>query len=105
MSDDEAEIVKAEVIALQAVLMAVFRRLATDRRDLAPLFCQAFDEAETILAGVAVRLGLDVPLSSMTGAMTVLEDFRRAVLKDDGSCGEMTEAQARPDGTERREGE
>jgi hypothetical protein len=86
MDEAEAEIVKAEVIAIQAVLMSVFRRLATDRADLAPLFCQAFDEAETIMAGVAVKLGLDVPLPAMTGAITVLEELRRAVLGDEGSC-------------------
>ncbi|QPQ56140.1 hypothetical protein IC614_06140 [Allosphingosinicella flava] len=86
MDETEADIVKAEVVAIQAVLMAVFRRLATDRADLAPLFCRAFDEAETILAGVAVKLGLETPLSSMTGAMTVLEEFRRAVLGDESGC-------------------
>jgi len=89
MDEAEADIVKAEVIALQAVLMSVFRRLATDRSDLAPLFCQAFDEAETILAGVAVKLGLEVPLPSMTGAMTVLEEFRRAVLGTQESCRDL----------------
>lgn len=86
MDEAEANVVKAEVIALQAVLMSVFRRLSQDRADLAPLFCQAFDEAETILAGLAVRMGLQAPIESMMGAMTVLEEFRRAVLGDESAC-------------------
>lgn len=89
MDEAEAEIVKAEVVAIQAVLMAVFRRLAAERADLAPLFCRAFDDAETILAGVAVKLGLETPLPSMTGAMTVLEEFRHAVLRDGSGCHDI----------------
>jgi len=98
MDEAEGEIVKAEVIALQAVLMSVFRRLASDRADLAPLFCQAFDEAETILAGVAVKLGLEAPLPSMTGAMTILEEFRRAVLGKEGGCHDLPEQREGPTG-------
>ena len=86
MDEAEAAIVKAEVIAIQAVLMSVFRRLAANRADLAPLFCQAFDEAETIMAGVAVKLGLDTPVESMVGAMKIVEELRRAVIPDERAC-------------------
>ncbi|WP_106640032.1 hypothetical protein [Allosphingosinicella vermicomposti] len=86
MDEAEAELVKAEVIALQAVLMSVFRRIVVDRADLAPLFCQAFDEAETIMAGVAVKLGLDAPVGSMAGAMKIVEELRRAVIPDESAC-------------------
>ena len=82
----DAAAVKAEVVALQAVLMAVFRRMATDRPDLAELFCQAFDEAETILSGVAVRMGLDAPIETCVGALKVVEELRAAVIHDESVC-------------------
>jgi hypothetical protein len=49
MTEADADVLKAEVVALQAVMISVFRRMATDRPELAPLFCEAFDEAEAII--------------------------------------------------------
>lgn len=82
----DAAVVKAEVVALQAVLMAVFRRMVSDRPDLAGLFCQAFDEAETILSGVAVKMGLDAPIETSVGALKVVEELRAAVIRDETLC-------------------
>ncbi len=87
MNQAEAEIVGAEVVALQAVLIAVLRRLAQDRPDLSPLLCQSFEEAEAILTGVAVRVGLDAPLASTVGALRVVEEIRDAVIHDPATCG------------------
>jgi hypothetical protein len=84
---DEA-VVKAEVIALQAVLISVFRRMATDRPELAPLFCRAFDEAETILSGVAEKLGLEAPRETTVGALAIIEEMRSAVIRDESVCRE-----------------
>jgi hypothetical protein len=84
--EDELATLRAEVVALQAVLMAVFRRLASERSDLAPLFCKAFDEAETILSGVAVKMGLEAPLESTVGALRVVEELRRAVIRNEAAC-------------------
>lgn len=86
MNDAEAAVLRAEVVALQAVLMAVFRRLVSDRPDLGPLFCQAFDEAETILGGVAEKMGLDAPLESTVGALQVVGEIRAAVIRDETIC-------------------
>lgn len=86
MNEADAAVLRAEVVALQAVLMSVFRRLAADHADLAPLFCQAFDEAETILAGVAVKMGLEAPLESTVGALRVVEELRRAVIRNESVC-------------------
>ncbi len=86
ISDDEAAVLRAEVIALQAVMMAVFRRFAEHRPETVPLFCQAFDEAETILQGVADGLGRTVPLQSTLDALRVIEELRAAVIHDEGSC-------------------
>lgn len=85
---DHIDIVElhAEVLALQAVLMAVFRRLAGDRPDFGPLFCQAFDEAETILCGVATRAGFEPALGSTTAALRIIEELRAAVIQDDSVC-------------------
>jgi hypothetical protein len=86
MTEADEKVVKAEVIALQAVLIAVFRRMATDRPDLAPLFCQAFDDAETILSGVAVKIGLEAPPETTIGALRVIEELRSAVIRDESVC-------------------
>ena len=86
MDEAEAAILRAEVVALQAVLMSVFRRLATGRPELTPLFCQAFDEAETILSGVAEKMGLDAPIESTVGALAVIDELRRAVIRDERVC-------------------
>jgi hypothetical protein len=86
MNDEEFATLRAEVVALQAVLMAVFRTLASERSELMPLFCKAFDEAETILSGVAVKMGLEAPLQSTVGALRVVEELRRVVIRDEQAC-------------------
>lgn len=86
MDEAEAAILRAELVAVQAVLMSVFRKLASGRPELTPLFCQAFDEAETILTGVAEKMGLDAPVESTVGALAVIEELRRAVIQNDRSC-------------------
>ena len=86
MSGSDEDVLKAEVVALQAVLISVFRRMACDRADLAPLFCQAFDEAEAILTGVAVKMGLDAPRETTVGALRVVEEIRAGVIRDEAIC-------------------
>ncbi len=86
MSEADEAVLKAEVVALQAVLMSIFRRLATDRPEFAPLLCQAFDEAETILSGVAERIGMEAPLEATVGALRIIEELRAAVIRDPGAC-------------------
>ena len=86
MDETDVAVMSAEVVALQAVLMAVFRRMANDRPELAGLFCQAFDEAETMLTGVAVKMGLDAPRESTIGALKVIEELRAAVIRDESVC-------------------
>ena len=88
MNETDSAVVKSEVVALQAVLIAVFRRMATDRPDLAPIFCQAFDEAEAILTGVAIKMGLDAPIESTMGALKVVEEIRAGVIRDENICRE-----------------
>jgi len=86
MIEADETALRAEVVALQAVLMAVFRRLVRDRPELADLFCQAFDQAETILSGVAVKVGLEAPLDASIGALRVVEELRAAVIRDESIC-------------------
>ena len=86
MTEADELVVKAEIIALQAVLIAVFRRLASDRPEFSKLFCQAFDEAETILAGVAVKVGLDAPQPTTLAALAVIDELRAAVIRDESVC-------------------
>jgi hypothetical protein len=82
MTSDDAKVLQAEVLALQAVLMAVFRRVVRDRPDLDGLFRQAFDEAETILTGVATKAGLEESLGTTTAALQVIDELRLAVIRD-----------------------
>ncbi len=86
MTETDAAVLKAEVVALQAVLISVFRRMVSDRSELAPLFCQAFDEAETILSGVAVKLGLDAPMETTVGALRIVDEIRSGVIRDPSVC-------------------
>ncbi len=86
MDASETAILKAEVVALQAVMMAVFRRLAADRPELGSLFCQSFDEAETILSGVAVQMGFRADGQAALGALKVVEEIRKAVIRDEAVC-------------------
>lgn len=86
MIDADAATARAELVALQAVLIAVFRRLAHDRPELAPTFCRAFDEAETVLTGVTMRIGLDAPRECTVGALKVIEELRAAVIRDRDAC-------------------
>jgi hypothetical protein len=85
-SEADAAVVKAEVVALQAVLMAVFRRMVSDRPELVGLFCQAFDDAETILSGVAVKMGIEAPIETSVGALKVVEELRAAIIRDESIC-------------------
>ena len=88
ITDTDAAVLRAEVVALQAVMISVFRRMAVERPELSSVFCQAFDEAETILAGVAVKMGLDAPIESTVGALQVVEEMRAAVIRDERLCRE-----------------
>jgi hypothetical protein len=84
LTDRDAKELHAEVLALQAVLMAVFRRMVREQPKLTPLFRRAFDEADTILAGVATQAGLEESLGTTTGALGIIEELRRAVLHEPG---------------------
>lgn len=87
MSEEvDAAIVRAEVVALQAIMLSVFRRLAADRPELRPVLCDAFNEAETILSGVAVKMGLEDPARSTLDALRIVEEFRAAVIRDETIC-------------------
>jgi hypothetical protein len=83
----DSEILRAEVVALQAVLIAVFRRVVEDRPELGPIFCQAFDEADAALTGVAIRMGMQAPRETTIGALRVVEEIRAGVIRNPEVCG------------------
>ena len=86
LTETELAVFRSEIVALQAVMIGVFRRMVSDRPELASLFCSAFDDAETILSGVAMKMGLEVPASSTLGALKVIEEIRSAVIRDGRIC-------------------
>ena len=71
--------VQSEVIAIEAVLIAVFRRIAKSDEAMARLFRESFDEAETVMAGLATRHGLEEAIQATTAAMTIIDELRQAV--------------------------
>lgn len=86
--DVEAELatLQAEALAVQAVLIAVCRRLARQQPELGPALCAAFDEAETHMSGIAFKLGLNVPHETMLNSLRIIEELRSAVITDEGMC-------------------
>jgi hypothetical protein len=79
--------VRAELVALQAVLIATLRRMAREQPALGPTFCRAFDDAEAILTGVAIRMGLEDPDRSAVAALDIVEEIRSGVIADESLCG------------------
>ncbi len=82
----ELEVLQAEAIAVQAVLVALCRRLVRAEPALATAVCQAFEEAETIMSGLAVRIGVHAPMANTIGALRILEELRAAAITDEASC-------------------
>ena len=82
----ELEIVQAEVVALQAVLIAISRRLASDHPEVGRSICAAFDEAETLMSGIAMKMGRDVPMAATVGALRIIDEIRTAVIRDEAIC-------------------
>jgi hypothetical protein len=97
MTEADADVLKAEVVALQAVMISVFRRMATDRPELAPLFCEAFDEAEAIMTGVAVKMGMEAPRETTIGALAILDEIRAGVIRRPELCHGAELKAAAPD--------
>lgn len=84
--DDDAAILHAEVAALQAVLISVLRSLARDQPDLVDRFCAAFDEAESVLTGLALRSNHGNAGRTTIDALRVVEEIRAGVLRGDANC-------------------
>ncbi|MEA1015400.1 hypothetical protein [Sphingosinicella sp. LY1275] len=82
----ELEVLQAEAIAVQAVLVALCRRLVRADPALAAAVRAAFEEAETIMSGLAVRIGIDAPMANTIGALRILEELRAAAITDEASC-------------------
>ena len=83
-ADSDLVTLHAEILAVQAALIAVSRRLAAAQPDLGPAFCAAFEDAETILSGLAMRL--DLPSEATLEALRILAEMRDAVIHDEGLC-------------------
>jgi hypothetical protein len=82
MDTSDAAVLHAEVAAVQAVLISVLRKLTAQRPDLEGRLREAFDEAEIILAGLAVNLGEQPTSITTLNALRVVEEIRLGVLRD-----------------------
>lgn len=81
MTDRDAAVLHAEAAALQAVLISVLRKLTIHRPDLDEPLREAFTEAETILADLAVNFGRERRSITTLDALRVVEEIRDGVLK------------------------
>lgn len=86
---DEAEMraTQAEAVAVQAVVMALCKRLIAARPELGPTFCAAFEDAERLMSGIALKMGTSAPREVTVGALGVIEQIRNAVITDESVCG------------------
>lgn len=87
MDESDAAVVRAELVALQAVLIAMMRRMARHAPELGPLVCGAFEDAEAIVTGVAMKMDMADPSLSAMNALRVIEEMRAGVIKDEAICG------------------
>ena len=83
MTDDDSAILHGEVAALQAVLISVLRKLSGERPEMVQDFCGAFDEAEAVLTGLAIKLGAAPSSVTTINALRVVEEIRAGVLEGD----------------------
>jgi hypothetical protein len=82
MGETDAAVLHAEIAAVQAVLISVLRKLTAQRPDLEEQFREAFDEAETILSGLAVALSQQPSSVTTINALRVVEEIRAGVLRN-----------------------
>ena len=78
---------QAEVVALQAVVIALSRQLARDHPQFGPTICRAFEEAEALMSGIAMQFGMGAPMDVTVGALRVIDEIRTAVIRDESICG------------------
>lgn len=86
MQTVDAAVLHSEVAALQAVLISVLRRLQNHSPELGPRLCEAFDEAEAVLTGLAVKFGEEDSFITTLEALRVVEEIRSGVLQDESIC-------------------
>ena len=84
-ADPDLVTLHAEILAVQAALIAISRRIAAADTALGPAFCAASEDAETIMSGLAFRL--DLPTEATIDALRILAEMRSAVIQDESLCG------------------
>ena len=84
-ADSDLVTLHAEILAVQAALIAISRRLAVTHPELGPAVCAAFQDAETIMSGLPLRL--DLPSDATLEALRILAEMRDAVIQDEALCG------------------
>ena len=80
MADDIA-VLHAEVAAIQAVLISVYRELSRGDPAMLKRFIKAFDEAETILTGLATHPDQFASSGTSIEALRIVEQIRVGVIR------------------------
>jgi hypothetical protein len=86
-ADADLPTLHAELLAIQAIVIALTRRLAREDPALGRVVCAAFEDAESLMTGVAVRLGAAAAPASTLGALRVIAEMRDAAIRDESVCG------------------
>lgn len=86
MESEDAAILHAEVAALQAVLISLLRRAAAGQPEVLQMLCAAFDDADSVLTGLAVQLGGEASGPTTLDALRVVDEIRSGVLGPAPPC-------------------
>ena len=92
MHDNDGANVRSELVAFHAILIVLMRRMVRHAPEMSPVLCGAFEDAEAIVTGVAMRMDMEDPGGSAFGALRVIEEMRAGVIKDEAICGERSGA-------------
>lgn len=74
-----------ETLALQAVLLGVFGRLAKSDPELKTILAAGLDDAANYVEHVAIRLGTAAPSNHTVKALEIVEGLRRSVIGEPDS--------------------
>ena len=78
--DTDTNLVAAELMAVQGILMCVLRRIAAVDQDLASAIEGGFDDAANLAEKMTVALGAGAPSKEAVEALRTIERLRAGIL-------------------------
>jgi polysaccharide deacetylase 2 family uncharacterized protein YibQ len=81
--DTDTNLIAAELMAVQGILMCVLRRIAVVDQNLANAIEGGFDDAMNLAEKMTVALGEGAPSKEAVEALRTIERLRAGILGDD----------------------